>query len=58
MKRYISLFYGVELMKPQILTAFDRLVSLPYCAGCQKAYYSTMEAFGKHKRDILVDRVT
>lgn len=26
-------------------------------AGCQKAYYSTMEAFGKHKRDLLVDRV-
>ena len=25
--------------------------------GCQKAYYSTMEAFGKHKREILVDRV-
>lgn len=25
--------------------------------GCQKAYYSTMEAFGKHKRDLLVDRV-
>ena len=26
-------------------------------AGCEKAYYSTMESFGKHKRDILVDRV-
>ena len=26
-------------------------------AGCQKAYYGTMEAFGKHKREILVDRV-
>lgn len=25
--------------------------------GCQSAYYSTMEAFGQHKRDILVDRV-
>jgi len=25
--------------------------------GCQKAYYGTMEAFGKHKRDLLVDRV-
>jgi chromosome segregation ATPase len=26
-------------------------------AGCQKAYYGTMETLGVHKRDILVDRV-
>lgn len=26
--------------------------------GCQKVYYGTMEAFGKHKRDILVEDVT
>jgi molybdopterin-biosynthesis enzyme MoeA-like protein len=26
-------------------------------SGCQKAYYETMEMFGKHKRDILVDNV-
>jgi len=25
--------------------------------GCKSAYYGTMEAFGVHKRDILVDRV-
>ncbi|MBL7214981.1 MAG: DUF2959 domain-containing protein [Phycisphaerae bacterium] len=25
--------------------------------GCQKVYYGTMEAFGKHKRDILVENV-
>jgi len=25
--------------------------------GCQKAYYDTMEKFGVHKRDIMVDRV-
>lgn len=25
--------------------------------GCGKTYYKTMEAFGKHKRDLLVDRV-
>lgn len=25
--------------------------------GCQSAYYGTMEAFGKHKRDLLVTRV-
>jgi hypothetical protein len=27
-------------------------------AGCQSAYYSTMEQFGVHKRDIMVDRVS
>ncbi|MBL4575943.1 MAG: DUF2959 domain-containing protein [Opitutaceae bacterium] len=26
-------------------------------AGCQSAYYGTMETLGVHKRDILVDRV-
>ena len=26
-------------------------------AGCQSAYYGTMEALGHHKRDLLVDRV-
>lgn len=26
-------------------------------AGCQSMYYSTMEKFGYHKRDILVERV-
>lgn len=26
-------------------------------SGCQKVYYGTMEKFGYHKRDILVDRV-
>jgi len=25
--------------------------------GCQSTYYKTMEAFGHHKRDLLVDRV-
>lgn len=25
--------------------------------GCDTAYYKTMETFGRHKRDILVDRV-
>jgi len=28
-----------------------------FSAGCQKAYYDTMEKFGVHKRDIMVDRV-
>jgi hypothetical protein len=26
-------------------------------AGCKWAYYGTLEKFGKHKRDLLVDRV-
>ena len=28
-----------------------------FSEGCQGVYYKTMETFGKHKRDILVDRV-
>lgn len=28
-----------------------------FLAGCQKTYYKTMEAFGYHKRDLLVERV-
>lgn len=33
------------------------LAGLVFFAGCESTYYKTMEAFGKHKRDILVDRV-
>ncbi|MBN1392257.1 MAG: DUF2959 domain-containing protein [Sedimentisphaerales bacterium] len=33
------------------------LAGLVLLAGCESAYYKTMETFGKHKRDILVDRV-
>ena len=32
-------------------------MALLYVSGCNKVYYGTMEKFGKHKRDILVDRV-
>ena len=32
-------------------------VILLFAAGCQSLYYDTMEKFGKHKREILVDRV-
>ena len=32
-------------------------LSLFAVAGCQSAYYKTMETFGHHKRDLLVDRV-
>ena len=41
-------------MKPHLLTA---ILILPFFAGCQSAYYATMEKFGVEKRDILVDRV-
>ena len=27
-------------------------------SGCQSAYYGAMEKVGKHKRDIMVDRVS
>jgi len=37
-----------------ILTLCLAALLLP---ACQSAYYGTMEAFGIHKRDILVDRV-
>jgi hypothetical protein len=30
---------------------------LPLLLGCQQAYYQTMEQFGYHKREIMVDRV-
>ena len=30
---------------------------LPFLGGCQRVYYGTMEAFGKPKREILMDRV-
>jgi DNA repair exonuclease SbcCD ATPase subunit len=33
------------------------VVSAFFLAGCQSAYYKTMEKFGYHKRDILVNRV-
>jgi hypothetical protein len=33
------------------------LALLLMLGGCESAYYSTMERFGFHKRDILVDRV-
>lgn len=38
----------------QVATILGMLVAL---AGCKSAYYSTMEKFGYHKRDILVNRV-
>ena len=36
---------------------FSLVLCLFALSGCDKTYYKTMEAFGKHKRDLLVDRV-
>lgn len=33
------------------------MLALFFIAGCDSVYYGTLEKFGKHKRDILVDRV-
>ena len=38
-----------------ILLSF--LIAIFFLAGCQTAYYKTMEKIGIHKRDIMVDRV-
>lgn len=43
-----------ELKKVCVISLLGMIVLL---SGCQKVYYGTMEAFGKHKRDILVDDV-
>lgn len=40
-----------------IATWFLSLLLAAATTGCQSAYYGTMEKFGVHKRDILVDRV-
>jgi predicted nucleic acid-binding Zn-ribbon protein len=39
---------GLVILLGAVLVAFS---------GCQKTYYNTMEKFGVHKRDIMVDRV-
>jgi hypothetical protein len=43
--------------KRYFLLAFLLIAVLLLNGGCQKAYYGTMEKFGVHKRDIMVDRV-
>lgn len=46
-------------MRHQGLTIISINLLLAACvlSGCQRVYYGTMEKFGVHKRDILVDRV-
>jgi uncharacterized protein YukE len=33
------------------------VIALLLLAGCESAYYDTMEQFGVHKREILIDRI-
>ena len=42
---------------PRLAWLFLVGTTLLSSAGCQKTYYTTMEKFGVHKRDILADRV-
>jgi SMC interacting uncharacterized protein involved in chromosome segregation len=44
----MNLLFGLAVIGPLLFAG----------AGCQKVYYGTMEKFGVHKRDILVDNVT
>lgn len=43
----------MKLFTKLVLTFFT-IIALQ---GCQSAYYSAMESFGKHKRDLLADEV-
>ena len=43
--------------RPTTTLACLLLLMLPAFAGCQTAYYKTMQTFGYEKREILVDRV-
>ena len=42
-------------MKP--LSLCTLLIAVILTSGCRSAYYGTMEKFGYHKRDMLIDRV-
>ena len=41
----------------QYVTIFTLAFLMLFFSGCSKTYYSAMEKVGKHKRDIMVDRV-
>lgn len=41
----------------RVLTSAAVFMLMLGLSGCQTAYYKTMEKFGVHKRDIMVDRV-
>lgn len=41
----------------RVMKALLVMPAVAMAFGCQTAYYATMEKFGVHKRDIMVDRV-
>ncbi len=45
------------ITKKQYLTMLTLAFFMLFFSGCSKTYYSAMEKVGKHKRDIMVDRV-
>lgn len=45
------------IQKPEYLNAVALFVLSSLLVSCSTTYYRTMEAFGLHKRDILVERV-
>jgi hypothetical protein len=56
-----SFAFGAHVMHSRCRPSSARLGALAVVvsalASCQSAYYNTMEKFGVHKREILVDRV-
>ena len=48
---------GMPMRNRAVIGFLSVLLLLLLTVGCQKAYYNTMEKFGVHKRDIMVDRV-
>ena len=48
---------GMHMGNRAFIGFLSVLLMLLLSGGCQKAYYSTMEKFGVHKRDIMVERV-
>ena len=43
--------------KKVVICLLPFLFFIFFTSGCQKAYYGTMEKFGVHKRDIMMNRV-
>jgi len=48
---------GISMRNRAVIGFLSVILMLLLTVGCQKAYYNTMEKFGVHKRDIMVDRV-
>ena len=46
-----------KMAKKQLITVLTALFAILVIGGCSSTYYNAMEKVGKHKRDIMVDRV-